>query len=67
MILQDIYTMSEYNLYGSFLYEKGSTEYIPNIASALPHKNSLIVQRWSWGGVTAEVHDANMTILSDEQ
>jgi hypothetical protein len=67
MILQDINTMSEYNLYGSFLYEKGSDEYIPNISSALPHKNCLIVQRWSWGGITAEIHDANMAILSDEQ
>lgn len=67
MILHDINVMSEYNLYGSFLYEKGSTEYIPNISSALPHKNGLIVQRFSWGGITAEIHDANMAILSDEQ
>ena len=57
---------SEYNMYGSYIQHVNDPEYyyiIPNdIQNGLP-VNDCVIQNWSWGGVTDEIHKKAMSYL----
>jgi hypothetical protein len=53
---------SEYNIYGSFIHMINHPEYYYNIKNDIPLHNSII-KKWSWGGVTPEIHKNAMAHL----
>jgi hypothetical protein len=56
--------MSEYNMYGSFVYHVFDREYFHNINRQIPRERHIVI-RWSWGGITPEIHQQNMDYLSN--
>ena len=53
---------SEYNIYGSFIHMINHPEYYYNIKKDIPLHN-CIIKKWSWGGVTPEIHKNAMAHL----
>jgi hypothetical protein len=53
---------SEYNIYGSFIHMINHPEYYYNIKKDIPLHNSII-KKWSWGGITQEIHKNAMAHL----
>lgn len=58
---------SEYNMYGSYIHHVNDPEYyyiIPNDKHNGPHMNDCVMQNWSWGGISPEIHRKAMSYLA---
>jgi hypothetical protein len=58
-----ITTLSEFNIYGSFIYHTNNEEYYYNINRDIPLINQSILKYWSWGGISSEIHNKNISYL----
>ena len=59
----NILRMSEFNMYGSFIHHINSNDYYFNIKRDIELINQSIVKHWSWGGISPEIHNKNMSYL----
>ena len=57
-----MHNFSEYNIYGSFIHMINHPDYYYNIRKDIPMHN-CIIKKWSWGGVTPEIHKNAMVHL----
>jgi hypothetical protein len=56
-------TFSEYNLYGSFIYNANHPDYYYNICKKDVPLRDCIIKHWSWGGITHEIHRKAMSCI----
>jgi hypothetical protein len=63
MVDNNIGKLSEYNIYGSFVYHIYNREYFHNINRQIPRKHNIII-RWSWGGITDQIHQENIKYIN---
>jgi len=59
---KQMHNFSEYNAYGSFILMINHPDYYYNIKKDIPLHNSII-KKWSWGGITPEIHKNAMAYL----
>jgi hypothetical protein len=62
IVERNIGKMSEYNIYGSYVYHIYGDDYFHNIDGQIPRKYMICI-RWSWGGITEEIDRENRRYL----